>query len=109
MMPSSQRRRAGAANHVVLLGDSIFDNGAYTGPEPDVLTHFLRLVPSGWQATLCAEDGATAYGLARQLPRVPSDASHLIISVGGNDALRNRDLLSLRVSSSAEALAAFAA
>jgi hypothetical protein len=32
-----------------------------------------------------------------------------VISIGGNDVLRNRDLLSLRVTSSAQALDAFAA
>jgi hypothetical protein len=92
----------------VLLGDSIFANGAYTGGAPDVLTHLRRLLPAGWQATLGAVDGATTRGLAAQLTRVPSDASHLVIAIGGNDALQNSNLLSLRVSSSAEALDAFA-
>ena len=32
----------------------------------------------------------------------------LVIAIGGNDALQNMDLLSLRVASSAEALQAFA-
>jgi hypothetical protein len=40
---------------------------------------------------------------------VPADASHLVISIGGNDALQNSDLLSLRVTSSAQALEQFAA
>jgi hypothetical protein len=34
------------AGHIVLLGDSIFDNGAYTGGELDVLvisTRFCRV------------------------------------------------------------------
>jgi hypothetical protein len=94
--------------HVVLLGDSIFDNAAYTGREPDVINHLRRLLPNGWQATLCAVDGATASGLGGQLRRLPADASRLVVAVGGNDALGNIDLLSMRVSSSAEALAAFA-
>jgi hypothetical protein len=95
--------------HVVLLGDSIFDNRAYTHGAPDVVTHLRGLLPPGWRATLCAVDGATTGGLAAQLGRVPADASHLVISVGGNDALQNSDLLSLRVSSSAQALEQFAA
>ena len=98
----------GQAAHVVLLGDSIFDNAAYTRGEPDVVTHLRRLLPSGWTATLCAVDGATTGDLAAQLRRVPREASHLVISIGGNDALRNRDLLSLRVRSSAEVLEVFA-
>jgi hypothetical protein len=95
-------------NHVVLLGDSIFDNSAYTGEAPDVVTHLRRLLPAGWRATLRAVDGATTAGLTAQLARVPADASHLVVSIGGNDALQNMDLLSLRVSSSAEALEIFA-
>jgi hypothetical protein len=39
---------------------------------------------------------------------MPADASHLVISIGGNDALRNMDLLSLRVTSSAQVLEVFA-
>jgi hypothetical protein len=94
--------------HLVLLGDSIFDNAAYTRGEPDVVTHLRRLLPSGWQATLCAVDGATTRDLGAQLDRVPRDATHLIVSVGGNDALQNSDLLALRVSSSTQALEVFA-
>jgi lysophospholipase L1-like esterase len=95
-------------NHIVLLGDSIFDNAAYTQGAPDVVTHLRRLLPDSWQATSCAVDGATTGGLAAQLSRVPVDASHLVIAIGGNDALQNSDLLSLRVASSAQALEIFA-
>ena len=94
-------------NHIVLLGDSIFDNGAYTQGAPDVVTHLRRLLPH-WRATLCAVDGARTLELAAQLARVPVEASHLVIAIGGNDALQNSDLLSLRVASSAQALEIFA-
>jgi hypothetical protein len=93
---------------VVLLGDSIFDNAAYTAGAPDVATHLRRVLPAPWQVSLLAEDGATIADLARQLRRVPAEATHLVISVGGNDALRNIDLLSLRVTSSSQALEAVA-
>jgi hypothetical protein len=46
--------------------------------------------------------------LERQIARAPRDASHLVISVGGNDALMNRDLLSTRVRSSVDTLSLFA-
>jgi GDSL-like lipase/acylhydrolase family protein len=104
MSGSASERR----NHIALLGDSIFDNAAYTRGAPDVVTHLRRLLPNSWKATLCAVDGATTLGLAAQLSRVPRDASHLVIAIGGNDALQNSDLLSLPVSSSAQALAIFA-
>lgn len=94
--------------HVVLLGDSIFDNGAYTGRDPDVITHLRSMLPTDWRATLAAVDGATTARLPAQLGRVPVDATHLALAIGGNDALQNSDLLSASVRSSAEALAMFA-
>jgi hypothetical protein len=57
---------------------------------------------------LCAVDGALTVGLAAQLACVPVDATHLIVAIGGNDALQNSDLLSLRVASTAQALQIFA-
>jgi len=96
-------------SHIVLLGDSIFDNGAYVGHEPDVASHLASMLPGGWRATLLAVDGATTRGLDGQAARVPSDATHLVVSVGGNDALRHQDLLSTPVNSTAEALALFGA
>jgi len=92
---------------VVLLGDSIFDNAAYTGREPDVVEHLRSILPSGWQASLLAIDGSVISNLSSQLRRVPEDASHLVISVGGNDALGNSDILEMRVRSTAEALELF--
>ena len=92
---------------MVLLGDSIFDNAAYTGREPDVVEHLRSILPSGWQASLLAIDGSVISNLSSQLRRVPEDASHLVISVGGNDALGNSDILEMRVRSTAEALELF--
>jgi hypothetical protein len=91
--------------HVALLGDSIFDNRAYTDGEPDVAAHLRSLIAPSWHVTLCAVDGATTQSLAPQLRRVPSDASHVVLAVGGNDALRNTDLLDRPVRSTAETLA----
>jgi len=93
--------------HVALLGDSIFDNGAYVGSDPDVVTQLRALMPASWRATLLAVDGSTTRDLRQQLAKISTDVTHLAISVGGNDALLNSDLLSLRVSSSAEAILAF--
>jgi hypothetical protein len=95
------------ASHIVLLGDSIFDNRPYTGGAPDVVGHLRELLPSPWRATLCAVDGSTTTDLSEQLASVPSDGSHLVISIGGNDALLNSDLLRTPVDSTAEALSLF--
>ena len=94
---------------IALLGDSIFDNGAYTGGQPDVITHLRRLLLPPWQATLLAVDGATTRALPVQAERVSSAVTHLAVSVGGNDALGNIDLLSAPARSTADALALFGA
>lgn len=94
--------------HVVLLGDSIFDNGAYTNGGPDVVTQLRELLPAGWHATLGAIDGATTEDFATQVDNLAGDATHLVVSLGGNDALGHVDLLDRRVHSSAEVLAELA-
>lgn len=95
------------SRHVVLLGDSIFDNAAYTGREPDVIQHLRSILPSGWKASLLAVDGSMTSNLSSQVREVPPDASHLVVSIGGNDALMNSDILALPVRSTAEALDLF--
>lgn len=94
--------------HVVLLGDSIFDNAAYVRGGPDVVTHLRGLLPPGARATLLAIDGDVTSGVARQAARIPADATHLVLSVGGNDALGHVGLLSRRARSGAEVLEWFA-
>jgi hypothetical protein len=37
-------------SHLVLLGDSIFDNAAYTGGAPDVVHQVRQRLPEGWRA-----------------------------------------------------------
>jgi hypothetical protein len=69
--------------------------------------HLRDLLPAAWRATLCAADGSTAADLSTQFASVPSDGSHLVISIGGNDALLNSDLLGTPVNSTAEALSLF--
>src|SRR3954451_18842054 len=81
------------AQHVVLLGDSIFDNKAYTSGGPDVIAQLSSRLPAGSRASLRAVDGACVVDMAQQLRRLPSDASHLVVSAGGNDALAQMDVL----------------
>ena len=94
-------------HHIALLGDSIFDNQTYTAGAPDVVGHLRAILPPQWQATLFAIDGSTTGDLAGQLKGVPPDATHLVISLGGNDALLNLDVLETPVTSTSDALAAF--
>ncbi|HEV7891839.1 MAG TPA: SGNH/GDSL hydrolase family protein [Pyrinomonadaceae bacterium] len=90
--------------HVVLLGDSVFDNAAYVGGGADVVTHLRALVPEGWRATLAAVDGSVALDVPRHLESVPDDATHLVVSTGGNDALTNAGILGEYAESFAEVL-----
>src|SRR5215207_2323437 len=93
--------------HIVLLGDSIFDNKSYTNGAPDVASHLRNQLPSPWVVTLCAVDGATTADFSAQLGAIPASVSHAVLSLGGNDALMNADLLNLPVRSTAEALDVF--
>jgi hypothetical protein len=90
--------------HVVLLGDSIFDNAAYVNGGPDVTAHLEGMLPAGWRVTLAAVDGSVSSDVHRQLADIPEDATHLVVSVGGNDALGHLAILDREVSSSAETL-----
>jgi lysophospholipase L1-like esterase len=91
-------------NHVVLLGDSIFDNAPYIGGAPDVVRQLRQHLPHGSKATLNAIDGSTTEDVHGQLQRLPKDATHLVISAGGNDALGSSDIVSAPARSTAEAL-----
>lgn len=88
--------------HLILLGDSVFDNAAYTGGGPDVVSQVCRIVPQAWAVTLLAVDGATAADIAEQVAALPADATHLVLSVGGNNALMEVSILDLPASSTAE-------
>lgn len=80
--------------HIVLLGDSILDNEAYLEEwEPDVIKQLRRKLPDGWKATRLANDGDMTYDIKGQLKDMPRDATFLVLSVGGNDALHNQDIL----------------
>ena len=90
--------------HVVLLGDSVFDNAAYVRGGKDVVTHLREFAPEGWRATLAAVDGSVVGDVARQLAKVPEDATHLVVSAGGNDALMQSGILQEGARSAAEVL-----
>jgi GDSL-like Lipase/Acylhydrolase family len=91
-------------SQVVLLGDSIFDNAAYVGSGPDVIQQLRARLPAHWNATLLAVDGSMTFNVSRQLDRLSADATHLILSIGGNDAINNADILQRSASSTADAL-----
>jgi len=79
--------------HVVLLGDSIFDNARYVPDRPPVIDQLRKTLPRGWLATLLAVDGHVTEDVVNQLNDLPADATHLIVSAGGNDALGESSIL----------------
>ena len=91
-------------SHLVLLGDSTLDNAAYAPAGEDVTAQIRRLVPGGWRVSLVAVDGSVIGDMAAQLAALPRDATHLVVSVGGNDALMEVGVLDAPVRSMAEAL-----
>jgi hypothetical protein len=93
--------------HIVLLGDSIFDNAAYTRGGPDVISQVRKALPRGWTGSLLAVDGATTAGVFEQVRRLPTGATHLVLSVGGNDALMQESALDVSASSIAQAFGYF--
>jgi hypothetical protein len=90
--------------HIVLLGDSVFDNAPYVASGDEVIADLRRRLASGWEATLLARDGAVLAGVVDQARRVPEGATHLIVSAGGNDALGQTGVFGERVDTVAEAL-----
>lgn len=93
-----------AVSHVVLLGDSIFDNAAYVRGGPPVIEQLRSRLPRGWRATLLAVDGSTTHDVHVQLDKLPPDASHLVVSAGGNNALGHVGILGEGARSAAEVL-----
>jgi GDSL-like Lipase/Acylhydrolase family len=90
--------------HAILLGDSIFDNGVYVPGGPDVVKQLRARLPFQAKASLLAVDGAVTRGVLSQLARLPGDATHLVVSAGGNDALGASHLLHQSVGNVAEAV-----
>jgi hypothetical protein len=72
---------------LVLLGDSILDNGPYVGAGEAVIDALAPLLSQPWRPALLARDGSTTTDVRQQLRCLPADASRLVVSCGGNDAL----------------------
>lgn len=85
----------GTANlgHVVLMGDSIIDNEHYTNGAPDVSQRLFGILGDNWKVSLLARDGATTRSFEWQVSHIPADATHIVLSLGGNDALGKSGIL----------------
>ena len=91
--------------HIVLLGDSIFDNSLYVDPgELDVPNQLRLLVGKDCKVTHLAIDGHKNRHIRNQLNDLPSDSTHLFLSVGGNDGLNHLSIFNDPIDTIGEAL-----
>ena len=79
--------------HLILLGDSTLDNESYTDGRPAVKDYINSHLGAGSAVRLLAEDGAMICDVVGQLEKLPPTATHLVLSVGGNDALGHINVL----------------
>ncbi len=78
----------------VLLGDSIFDNGKYVRDGQSVPELLLRQLGDDWSVENHAVDGNLVELVDADVLRSEPDTTVVCLSVGGNDAIWNVDLLS---------------
>lgn len=76
----------------MLLGDSTLDNGRYLNLSFGELSVEKQLskrcAGQGWDMTVLAQDGSMLDDvIVRQLPYIPQQATHLVLSASGNDLL----------------------
>ena len=94
-------------NHIILLGDSIFDNAGYVGSGESVIEQLQDKTHNDCKATLLAVDGDVTSDVYAQLKMIPEDATHAFLSIGGNDALRIANILQQSTSTVGEAMEVF--
>ncbi len=90
--------------HIVLAGDSVFDNAGYVDQGDAVIDQTTAKLSGSDKATLLAVDGDVTVDVLTQLENLPADATHLFISAGGNDALRTINVLNQPVSTVGDAM-----
>lgn len=76
--------------HIVLLGDSIFDNAPYVSKGTAVTDQLRACLPTSDRVTLLARDGSVLGDMAAQfaaLQQLPEAPTQLVVSCGGNDVL----------------------
>lgn len=79
--------------HICLMGDSIFDNDEYIPGEPGVIEQMRRSIPKTWSAFKVAVDGDCIEHIPNQLQKVPTHTTDIVVSIGGNDLMKFRHLL----------------
>jgi len=68
-------------SHLPYWGTPSSTNAQYTSGDPDVVSQVGKLLPQRWGA-----DGSTTVNIPDQIRRLPKETTHLVVSVGGNNA-----------------------
>jgi lysophospholipase L1-like esterase len=92
--------------HIVLLGDSIFDNAPYVPAETHVQAQLQSMLGTRDRVSLLARDGSVLADMVAQVARLqelPETADWLVVSCGGNDVLGLVGAMQSKVSSVIEA------
>ena len=91
-----------AKKRIILLGDSIIDNGAYVRPgEADVAKQLQALLPEQAVVKRAVDGAICADILWSQMANLDS-TDRIILSAGGNDALQHIDLLEAATATTAK-------
>src|SRR5262245_36558849 len=91
-----------AKKRIILLGDSIIDNGAYVRPgEADVAKQLQALLPEQAVVKRAVDGAICADILWSQMANLES-TDRIIVSAGGNDALQHIDLLEAATATTAK-------
>ena len=81
------------SRHLILAGDSIFDNDSYVPGEPGVIEQLRMSLPRDWSATKVAIDGDCLAHVPAQLDDLPSHVTDIFVSAGVNDERQYVSLL----------------
>lgn len=77
---------------IVLLGDSSFNNVKYVPAGSSILELLRPRLPEGVKAVSRALEGNTILDVISQAGKLPSEASHLFVSVGMADAMKHEGI-----------------
>lgn len=77
-------------SHLPYWGTPSSTNAQYTSGDPDVVSQVRKLLPQRWGA-----DGSTTVNIPDQIRRLPKETTHLVVSVGGNNALTEASRLGI--------------
>lgn len=98
--------------HIVLLGDSIFDNAPYVPARTEVQSQLRARLGPHHRVSLLARDGNLLADMVAQVARLqdlPEPADWLMVSCGGNDVLGLVTAMQSKVGSVGEAVELLAA